>query len=143
MKVGEAQQTEIFVSSLDTLYAMLKFIKEKCEEIGFTNTITSKIELAAEEALVNIISHGYPDSPGKIEIIVEKSEKPGIKITLIDSGIPFNPIDTIKKFNPKNIDITEEIGGYGIYFIVNMMDSVDYQRVENKNILTLVKFLAK
>ncbi len=150
MKVGDVNRSgvsKVFEATLETLYAMLKFIKDEALASGFSNTIVSKIELAAEEALVNIISHGYPKNKGEIEINCSKPEKEGIRITLVDSGLAFNPLDAIQNFTPTGsgnlVEETEtQVGGYGIYFIVNMMDTVNYERAEDKNRLTLEKFLS-
>ncbi|MEC7839631.1 MAG: ATP-binding protein [Chlamydiota bacterium] len=147
MKVGElhhSEKSKVFPAALETLYEMLKFVKEQASAAGFNNTVVSKIELAAEEALVNIISHGYPETSGDVNIICENINGKSLRLTIIDSGVPFNPLDAIKSFTPKSIESPEEqieqqVGGYGIYFIVNMMDHVDYQREDNKNILILEK----
>lgn len=147
MKVGEVESTElakIFPAKLETLYEMLKFIKDCSNTIGFTNTIISKIELASEEALVNIITHAYSQQNGTIEIECNALESSGIQIKIIDTGILFNPLKAIENFLPGNIDEENaQVGGYGIYFMVNMMDKVSYERLEDKNILTLIKYLNK
>lgn len=151
MKVGDLPNSEIsqvFVSSMDLLYSMLKFVKDRAIEADFNSTLISKIELASEEALVNIITHGYPNnSKGTIEILCSNPDpqKNAIQIVLIDYGIPFNPLEAIKNFKPGNIEDLDDkaetqIGGYGIYFIVNMMDSVHYKREDEKNILTMIKY---
>jgi len=147
MKVGElhhSEQTKVFPAVLETLYEMLKFIKEQAIIAGFTNTIVSKIELAAEESLVNIISHGYPGTTGDIKISCECVGVKGFRVIVIDSGVSFNPLEAIRSFNPKSSESNEEeleqqVGGYGIYFIVNMMDHVIYKREDDKNILILEK----
>lgn len=121
-----------FQASLDQLYDMLDFIRDEAKSVGFEPRSVSKIELACEEALVNIIQHGYPDFRGNIEIFCLRPESKGIKIVIKDHGIPFNPLSLSKK----------EGTGYGIFFIIRLMDEVSYVREENSNILTLVKFLA-
>lgn len=130
-----------FSASLDKLYEMLMFIKEQSEEIGFDNDIVSKIELASEEALVNIISYGYPGRLGNIEIECERLENKGIKIVFRDKGIPYNPLRNLKQIDTKPFKQEKTIGGYGIHFILTIMDEVLYNREENVNVLTLVKYL--
>lgn len=120
---------------------MLMFIKEQSEEIGFDNDIVSKIELASEEALVNIISYGYPGRLGNIEIECERLENKGIKIVFRDKGIPYNPLRNLKQIDTKPFKQEKTIGGYGIHFILTIMDEVLYNREENVNVLTLVKYL--
>lgn len=147
MKVGSVETkelTKVFPAKLENLYEMLKFIKEYSTYIGFTNTIISKIELASEEALVNIISHAYSNGEGTIEINCSSlQQKKGIQIIICDRGLQFNPLKAIENFEPGNIDEeNSQVGGYGIYFMVNMMDKVNYERIDEKNVLTLVKHLS-
>lgn len=149
-KVGEMSHQDKsleFPAKLEHLYEMLSYIKESANQLGFSKTIVSKIELASEEALVNIISHGYPGKSGTIRILCEPTQKGSLSITLKDNGVQFNPLGAIKNFNPADTDGTTEtiddsqIGGYGIYFIVNMMDLVEYNFTEGTNVLVLTKHL--
>jgi anti-sigma regulatory factor (Ser/Thr protein kinase) len=128
-----------FQASLDHLYGMLDFIREEAEEAGFSHSIVSKIELACEEALVNIIHYGYPDYRGNIEIACVRPSSKGIKIIIKDRGIPFNPLTIAKKLDPKTANPKE---GYGVFFILKIMDEVRYNREDNCNVLTLIKFLS-
>ena len=132
-----------FYSNIDNLYEMLEFISSQAELTGFSTLDISHIEIAAEEALVNIISYAYPEHVGNIEIacLTEKGEKLTIKI--IDHGIPFNPLS-----KPKKVDLSKSVeelrpGGYGIYFITRMMDTVEYTRENDSNVLILIKHVIK
>lgn len=128
-----------FSAHLDNLYDMLLFVRTEAEALGFDEIEISKIELAAEEALVNIISYGYPAESGDIEITCEKANKNGLKITLKDDGIPFNPLTNSKKFEPDAPLEARSVGGYGVFFIMKIMDEVEYKRDSDRNILTMVK----
>lgn len=130
-----------FAATLDQLYEMLGFIREHSKQAGFNESVVSKIELACEEALVNIISYGYPDYRGNIEIICQPSEDKGIKITIKDRGIPFNPLTVAQKFDLYAPLESRTYGGYGVFFILKLMDTVSYNRIDNCNVLTLIKFL--
>lgn len=139
-------KTEIFPANLDHLYDMLGLIKSYGLSIGIDVTILDKVILAAEEALVNIIHYSYPEHAGIIEITCrDTTTKPGINIQLKDNGIPFNPIVQcpIKKDEPPPTPSLENSkkGGYGIYIFVGVMDHVEYQRLENGNLLSLTKYL--
>jgi len=66
-----------------------------------------------------------------------------IKLIFIDDGIPFNPE---LKEDPEHLQHSVEerpSGGLGIYLVKKLMDIVKYQRIQDKNILTLTKFLKK
>lgn len=127
-----------FPASLDKLYEMLQFIKDESGQLQFQQDELSKIELAAEEVLVNIISYGYPGRRGSIEICCT-SHPDKIELKIVDRGIPYNPLK-----NPRTQDNQERIeeraiGGYGIFFILKLMDKVDYEWHNESNILTLIK----
>ena len=70
---------------------MFAFIREGAARQGFVQEHIDKIQLACEEALVNVISYAYPGTQGDLEISYFNSES-FLEINLIDSGIPFDPL---------------------------------------------------
>lgn len=133
-----------FIADLDQLHEMLGFIEEFCAENEFDPITVNKILLATEEALVNVIHHGYSNQGhGYIELDCEKTEHPGVKICIRDQGIPFDPREKAKKIKTTHHTPAEDpsIGGYGIYLYNEIMDSVEYQRTNGVNILCLIKYL--
>lgn len=137
---------KVFPAELEHLYSMLEFIKEYGQSHHVPALALDQITLAAEEALVNIISYGYPENKGTIEITCKDSTpQRGIKIIIKDQGIPFNPIENI----PNNLATSSTIpkksnnslGGYGIYILIGLMDRVEYQRIDGGNMLSLIKYL--
>ena len=63
-----------------------------------------------------------------------------LKITISDNGVPFDP--TAKAEVDTTLSVEERgIGGLGIHLIRQIMDSINYERVEGKNVLTLRKKL--
>lgn len=131
-----------FKASFESLYEILAFIRDNVLNNGFSEGVCNQIVLAAEEVVVNIIKHGYPDSGGELEVTCESCrDQPGIAIVIIDQGVPFNPIDKVS--DPKKITSVDELlkTGYGIYFFAKIMDRVNYQRDADKNILYMVRHL--
>lgn len=137
---------KIFPAEIDSLYDMLEFIKANGEKNHISSLALDQIILAAEEALVNIISYGYPnEKKGTIEIGCEETTpQPGIKLIIKDQGIPFNPIEKAPATPPPPSSLLNEtetsLGGYGIYILIGLMDRVEYQRLEDGNMLTLIKY---
>lgn len=138
---------KVFTATLDDLYEMLEFIKNYGQSLHIPEKILDRIILATEEALVNIISYGYPgDKKGTIDIACERTTpKPGIKIVIKDQGIPFNPVENIPTDLPSPSAVLNKaddaLGGYGIYILIGLMDRVEYQRINDGNLLTLIKYL--
>ena len=102
------------------------------------------INLALEEAVSNVMLYAYPDrTDGKV--FVEYLEVPTEQgrqmiFTISDSGIPFDPT----KKSEADITLSAEeraIGGLGIHLVRQLMDQIIYERIDDKNILTLIKKL--
>lgn len=129
-------KTKNFLAKMESLKEMFDFLKGFCTSQNLSPTLTDQVILAGEEALVNIIKYSYPqDADGLISITCEQAGTSGIKITIKDQGIHFNPLENLP-LNQSN----DTLGGYGIHLLKGLMDVIDYKRVENENILTLIKY---
>jgi anti-sigma regulatory factor (Ser/Thr protein kinase) len=117
---------------------MLDWIYARIERMEFDAGTLRKVELAAEEALVNIIRHAYQGQPENIEIEIRLFPKSHVEISIRDNGPPFNPL-TIRAPDLASSLEEREIGGLGIHFIKKNMDEVRYSRLDNANQLILVK----
>lgn len=100
--------------------------------IGMERKALKKYEVAAEEAIVNILHYSQAND---IEIVLS-SQDSAFTIQLMDDGLPFDPTE----HTPNNKTIDErQIGGMGIHLIRQIVDEMHYERKEEKNILGLVK----
>ena len=118
------------------------FVTEVCEAVGFTPEVSMQMTLALEEAVVNVMSYAYP--PGmKGDVTVEAvSNDLRLKFTVTDSGKPFDP--TVQAAVDTTLPARERrIGGLGIHIVRQLMDSINYERVDNYNVLTLRKAINK
>ncbi|MCH9627602.1 MAG: Serine-protein kinase RsbW [Chlamydiales bacterium] len=125
-----------FKASVDSLAGVMEFIRKQAEANGIEHALIQKMELACEEAIVNIISYAYKKKPGVISVTCEKKGK-RFEITLCDQGIAFNPIDV--EINPQfgTPVLQRKVGGMGIFLIRKVIDDVSYQRVGKENVLRL------
>ena len=125
-------------AKLENLESMLQFIRNGAEQQGFSGKEINKIQVAAEEALVNVISYAYPDDGGDVEIRCNAKGAEGLVIEIIDWGIPFDPL-SLPEPDIEAPPEEREVGGLGIHIMRNIMDEVSYKREGDRNILTLVK----
>jgi anti-sigma regulatory factor (Ser/Thr protein kinase) len=135
----DEKMLKTFPASLEKLYEMLQFVKDAAHASGFDDDQVSKIELALEEALVNIISYGFPNRLGNLEIECINNRAGEMEITLIDHGVPYNPLSTPIVANPYAPVEAQTEGGYGILLIKKLMDQVKYRRENGRNVLTLIR----
>ena len=136
------QRTLTLTNDLKRVPRLNTFIDEVCEANGFDMSSTMQINLAIEEAVVNVMNYAYPaGTVGNVTIEV-KSNGSEVSFIIIDSGTPFDP--TAKP----EVDITlsaedRSIGGLGIHLIRQIMDHINYERVNGRNVLTLIKKISK
>ncbi|MBQ7509711.1 MAG: ATP-binding protein [Prevotella sp.] len=159
---------------------LAEFVDQVCEEAGFDMATIMKLNLAIEEAVVNVMNYAYPaGTAGNVTIeavlqpasaasasgvSVSAASVSGVSVSaasvsgvsvpggfpagvvgsltfiISDSGVAFDP--TVKPEVDTTLSAEERnIGGLGIHLIRQIMDSVSYERTDNRNILTLVKNL--
>ena len=136
------QRSLTLTNDLKRVPRLNTFIDEVCEANGFDMATTMQINLAIEEAVVNVMNYAYPKGT-KGDITIEtKANNSEVFFVISDTGKPFDP--TAKA----EVDITlsaedRSIGGLGIHLIRQIMDHINYERVDGHNILTLIKKLSK
>ena len=123
-------------AKLDYLPDFIGFVSRFFRENGFAQKQVSEIELATEEALVNIFSYAYPDRDGDIELECVPETDDLFRIEIRDFGMPFDVLSISDPDIDSDID-DRPIGGLGIFFIKKLVDHVDYRRENEQNILTL------
>ena len=118
------------------------FMDSAMEKLHLDSTLAHKLRLAVEEAVVNVMEYAYPvENNGEITIKV-MSDGHRMKVTIIDNGIPFDPT-TIEKADTTLSVEERKIGGLGLLLVRELMDNINYEREDNRNILTLIKIIDK
>ena len=105
-------------------------------------SLTMSLNLALEEAVVNVMEYAYPEGQkGNVEIEVTADQE-WMTFVIMDTGIAFDP--TMKEDADTTLSAEERpIGGLGIFLVRQLMDVIDYKRQDNKNVLTLQKKLGE
>lgn len=135
MKVKE---NIVITNKVDELPVLAGKIEELAEKWGFPLALTMNLNLVLEEAVSNVIFYAFKDQE-KHEINITISfEKNILTIEISDEGAPFDPT-TLQKPDLTLPAEERPIGGLGIFLITKIMDSMNYSRHNNKNILTLIK----
>lgn len=121
---------------LSELTRLTEFIEDIAQKHNLALPLQSKLNLALEKVIVNTIEYGYSD---------EKEDTIEIEFHKEGSTLCFTLTDSAKEFDPTKVaeaDTTlpqeeRHIGGLGILLLRKIMDNIEYQRNNNKNILTL------
>jgi sigma-B regulation protein RsbU (phosphoserine phosphatase) len=119
---------------------LTSFVNEVCESVGLDQPTTQEMTAAIKEAVVNVMNYAYPPGQHGDVTIEAASNELRLKFTIIDSGKPFDPTvlpDAEASLSAKD----RPIGGQGIHIIRQTVDSINYERVDELNVLTLRKKL--
>jgi sigma-B regulation protein RsbU (phosphoserine phosphatase) len=116
------------------------FVDEVCEAAGMDMSTTMQMNLAIEEAVVNVMEYAYPaGTKGEVRIEAQTNDT-YVEFIISDDGKPFNPTEK------GDVDTTlsaeeRSIGGLGIMLVKHYMDDTIYKYVDGQNVLTLRKNL--
>lgn len=115
-------------SSARELGAIREEVRRWVAEHGWNEMRVADVVLATDEALTNVIRHGYQNQPGnKIELWLRsiRGGPPGIEIEIRDFGRQV-PLDAIC-----GRDLEEpRPGGLGVHLIRNLMDEAEYSHAD-------------
>ena len=120
----------------------LERIASAIEQIGHQDNwpaeLVYRVNLVLEEVGLNVIKYGYDDDlRHEIEFTVV-SEADAITIDIWDDGKPFDPLTEGPTVDVDAPIEDRSIGGLGIHFMRTLMDNVQYERVHDRNHLTIV-----
>ena len=116
------------------------FIEEQLEEAGCNPRTITQVDIAIDELFSNIAHYAYKPDMGmatvRFELIGEDART--AKITFIDAGKPYNPLEAEDPDTTLSAE-EREVGGLGVFIVKNTMDSAEYRNVNGCNILTICK----
>lgn len=129
--------TKNFPASTQYLDDAIAFVEEELNKIDCPMKSVMQIAVCVEEMFVNVANYAYDGEGGEIRLSIDEAHDT-VSITLTDEGVPFDPL---AKEDPDITLSAEErkIGGLGIFMVKKSMNEVRYERVENKNIFTMIK----
>ena len=109
---------------------------EKVESGPYSLRPTSAtLHIIMDEICSNIVKHsGATGFKMDLELL---ADLPGVKLTFVDDGVPYDPL-THEDPDTTVPAAERAIGGLGIMMVKKMSDSVSYERVRDRNSLTVV-----
>ncbi len=124
-------------NDVSQVVALGEWVEHLGEELSLNPADVFQLNLALEEAVVNVMNYAYPgqvDMP--IVLCATTDEGGGIVFSLTDNGVPFDPT----KAEAPDITLSaeqREIGGLGIFLVEQLMNRVAYERRGESNVLTM------
>ena len=140
--MGETpQEPEIrleMVSQPKFLAAARALVGTVAQRVGFNEIQCGQISLAVDEALCNVITHGYnrrPDGRVWVSLWPVDGTPPGLKVVIEDLARQVDPAE----IQPRDLDDVRP-GGLGVHIIREVMDDVHYEKRTGRGMrLTMIK----
>lgn len=128
------QQTLTVETSPDELETVQDVIEMSMAAAHFDADSILQTTLAAEEIFVNICHYAGVES-ADIDILVDGDEA---RVTFTDQGIEYNPLE-IPEPDVGAQGHERTPGGLGIFMVRRLVNSLDYRRDGDLNVLTMTK----
>ena len=135
--MSERHQTLTMRNDLGEITRVAEFVDAYCRPLGAAPKDLLALHLALEEAVTNVINHGYPDGQ-RHQFTVSLAAAPDGRLTAVvtDDAAPYDPlarppVDTTLPLEQR------AIGGLGVHLVRNLMTAVRYERRDGRNILTM------
>jgi len=123
-------------ADMDDIEQIDPFIAEASQQAGLTPKEAMHMRLALEEAVANVINYSQATFID-LDTCIDDTQ---LKVTITDDGIPFDATAE----SPTDFSLPPDQrppGGLGMMLLHQMADQLDYQRTDNRNVLTIVKTL--
>ena len=128
----------VLLNDLRQIRPLNDFIKEFLERFGVEKSFARRLQLAVEEVVTNVVSYAYsPGTTGDISVEAFANER-RLKFIISDEGVAFDPTTVANADTSLAIE-DRPIGGLGILLTRGLVDSVNYERLNGRNVLTLRK----
>ncbi len=125
-----------------------KAVSENIEEISsladialaglnMSEKFRNELIMALDEAVTNVVLHGYSGKDGNIKIIINRSNNV-VSLELVDTGVKFNPT-TYPEPNLKVPIEERKAGGMGVQLVRKFTDDMKYYYKDGENHLILIK----
>jgi len=125
-------------NDVSQVVALGEWIERLGEELALNPADVFQLNLALEEAVVNVMNYAYPgqtDMPIVLSVSADEGAD-GIVFRLTDNGVPFDP--TRAEMPDVTLSAEERnIGGLGIFLVEQLMNRVAYERDGESNVLTM------
>jgi len=111
-------------AELENLGAVRAFVRKACEALGASETVIGDLCLVVDEAVTNVILHGYDGREGKVELQV-RADAGDLVPRIVDDAPAFDA-GAVETPHLEQELAERPFGGMGVYLIRRMTDEASF-----------------
>ena len=128
-------------AQLSAVARLAELVDEFARHEALPAAVAHDVVLVAEEAFTNVARHGGAAAPGAVVEVALRRDGDEVTVSLADEGPPFDPTSVPPPDVSGGLEAREP-GGLGIHVMRTLCRTIDYQRRDGRNVLTLVMTVA-
>jgi anti-sigma regulatory factor (Ser/Thr protein kinase) len=128
----------VLVNRLEELATIGERIERFGRESGLAEDDTWHLNLVLDELVSNVIKYAHDDGLEHQILVTVVVDRGLLTVSIEDEGKPFNPLEA----PPPNLDLPIEkrpLGKLGLFLVRSIMDTLEYRRERDRNVLTVQK----
>lgn len=118
----------------------LGWLESLAQQHGWSQRTQYGLTLSADEALTNIVSYGFGEGvPVEPILLTCSSMGEEVLLRIEDAGAAFDPTrQTPAQLDALLASLDDAVaGGHGLRLMLHFLSGLDYQRTQERNVLTL------
>ncbi len=127
-------------NNLDEIPRLTEAVEAFCEPFEPSTKDLFSLQLALEELITNIVTHGYTDGGVHTFTVVLSAGAGCIRAVITDDAPAYDPFARAEVDTSLPLE-DRPIGGLGVHLVKKLMDVSHYERLDGKNILTIERRL--
>lgn len=140
--MSEPRQTLTLRNDLDELAPLAAAVEDFCAPLAATPKDLMALQLALEETVTNVITHGYTDGQPHTFTVDLSASAGRITAVVADDAPAYDPLARAEVDTSLPLE-QRPVGGLGVHLVKKLMTSAHYERRGHRNVLTLVRALGQ
>jgi serine/threonine-protein kinase RsbW len=124
-------------ASAKSISAFSEFVRKGAIAAGIAANEFEKLDLVLEEILINVARYAYTPETGTVEVAYASGGPHKLHVEIVDFGRVFNPLEADPPDFSRGL-ADRPIGGLGVFLVKSMVDSIDYRREADRNVLSFI-----
>lgn len=138
----ESRLSLVLGNHLSELNRMSEAVSAWCRGNKISSAVEFHVNLALDEIISNVIRYGWKDSGEHQFTLCLSLLNDEVTVEIEDDATPFNPLEVPVPDFYQPLD-ERPVGGLGIHLVRQVMDGLEYRRLDGRNLLVMKKKIGR